>query len=522
MRSSQQAPGFATPRTPGGGLGRVGMASPRSPRTLGLASPTKVATRHQAPPTLSADSTAETLLSEGTCDATMSSSSTAVAGAAAAAFRRSLRLATEGASQQYLERAQAVLTASDLEPQLRSLKRTPDFDQALLSQGLELEDLCNPKLSLDRRVELLAAVLQECDVVQAWPTAGGMSPKSVTVLSAVEQSHNAALRQRELKAQQLAEAKQRQWEVEQAEKAARESKIRAKDEQLQRFQAVQAEVADERREEARARDDRRQQTVGKGHQLHTERRTEREVRLATKENKLDHVQSEIREDIEGMIRARQQLSQEQTQTVAERHRQLEAERLAAAERKFAAKAEQGERHHEQRCSKQEATKQRIHQRFERVQDQVDVARQLELERLEELESRHAEKVQRSQDLLQSCKEHERQAIEERHERRAEKEHQVLRMARLQQHQRFVKLSEHQVDMVVHSSVSQIKERLQSERSGNSPRHFDSPSRRFGEDVFFFKPVTSQHSRYASEAARSDEEVPILTLPSNVATALAEK
>jgi len=81
-------------------------------------------------------------------------------------FQSSVRLANDGAELEYYEKAERMLEHAHTEEQewsiLRKARQSPRFAEALVRQGLELEEL-GPRsfLAAERRAALLAAVLQE-------------------------------------------------------------------------------------------------------------------------------------------------------------------------------------------------------------------------------------------------------------------------------------------------------------------------------------------------------------------------
>lgn len=425
-----------------------------------------------------------------------------------------MRLAVEGASTHYISVAEGILSGSAAAQQLRAAAAAPGFAQAVLNQGLVLDELApSSKFSLARRTELLAAVLQECDESQN--VVSHTSPKARFFKDSVEQKHVAALQLRDRMNDQIQAVKERHDEIKQADVAAKGDKMQAKADKSQRLQVSREVAAVESKVQAQANQDAYHQTVEKGQKLLAERIADKETRNTTRDEADARTAAQARDTLEAQVRERQQALQEQMQGAAERNRQTTEDARMAWEQKIVAKEEQVNRFFERKADGHQEQKEKMQQRFERVQEQAEVAKNLDGERREQMESRHSAAMERSQGLLQVCREHEQVCIDSRREHRAEREHQVLRVARIQQYQRFTKLEEIEEDMAIFKDVPRtLQERQQREnwdrvsQGLGSPRMSLSASGRASQDV---SPSKAGAGKAAVQARKASEDQQLVEL-----------
>jgi len=443
-----------------------------------------------------------------------SGGSTVCAGSPSGMLRHSMRLAVEGASTHYISVAEGILSGSAAAQQLRAAAAAPGFAQAVLNQGLVLDELApSSKLSLARRTELLAAVLQECDESQS--VVSHTSPKARFFKDATEQKHVAALQLRERMNDQIQAVKERHDEIKQADFAAKEDKMQAKADKSQRFQASREVAAVERKVQAQVNQEAYHQTVEQGQKLLAERIAEKETRNTTRDEADARTAAQARDTLEAQVRERQQALQEQMQGAAERNRQTTEDARMAWEQKINAKEEQVNRFFERKADGHQEQKEKMQQRFERVQEQAEAAKNLDGERREQMESRHAAAMERSQGLLQVCREHEQVCIDSRREHRAERDHQVLRVARIQQNQRFTKLEEIEEDMAIFKDVPRtLQERQQRENwervshGPGSPTMSPSVSGRASQDA---SPSKAGAGKAAGQVLKASEDQQLVEL-----------
>lgn len=320
-------------------------------------------------------------------------------------FWQSLHLASEGAAQSYIRLAERFLEGDDAAQKLQAASALAGFSQALVRQGVELDELLpgTSKLSQKRRVELLAAVMQEFESLRQWATPH--SPRARVALQRVEQQHATVLELQQRNQEQCDAVRQRQAELFSGRLAIKEENLLAKAEQVRRFRVEQARL----REEQGPRDESRQRIYDRANELEEER-----------------------------LRGRSAFLEEREEALA--------------------------RSLSQRADGRQEMKERLRHRFELVHEGCEAAIRFRDLRMEELREKQADMMRRSEEHQEACREQLQVKVEERRERRNEREHQVLRVQRMHEAQRFVRFREVSEDKQVFAEMLSSRNKLQTDLS----------------------------------------------------------
>lgn len=282
----------------------------------------------------------------------------------------------------------------------------PGFVEALARQGLELAELQpGSPLSQDRRAAMLAAVLEEKELLRQ----SGHSSRS-----------HAAVYRRQLE-RQLAEA------------------VRlARDRWEQRHQVVQSQQ-----------------------ELEAQRREADSQRAAEEEMRLERVRARD-EAAEEERRERAQSRDEAWRAALVRAEEVVDARTSECQAALEAKDGRSERCIERRQEERAFQKEQLQKRFELVVESVQRAHEDEETMMREKDERLQEVFNRSESHMQACRLSSELKQQHVREKSRDRQHQVVRVARMKDHQRFIKVTELEEDQAVFKKCSQFKEVMQHE------------------------------------------------------------
>lgn len=311
-------------------------------------------------------------------------------------WQASLQLATGGPSPEYFRAAEDLLAAAETANEEESIiygeSLTPGFTAALVRQGIELEDL-GPRapLSASRRLQLLAAVLQERDALQLEEVMPGQESRKLL--------RNLQRRLRD----HLARC--------QARHSHRAAVSKRQDELLEAQWAQQAE------------------------------RAEREELRASNRMEMDSLLEELRQE-------QCQLRADRFRATYENAMKLEMERQEIQQAFLEQDAERTRECLNRREEEREKQKRALQDHHQHVQEVALWARRDEFSKALQLAHKLDEAAYRSEGCLQAQREMQQENRDKARAKEMEYEHQVRRVMRMQEHERLRQRAEHQADSEV--------------------------------------------------------------------------
>lgn len=287
---------------------------------------------------------------------------------------------------------------------LMAAGRDPQFAEALARQGLEVADLlASSGLSAGRRTMLLAAVLQEKDVLQHAPDplqackarvlhkqlVGRVDELAARIAS--HQDHHEAVSRR---GQAHADERSALHEARQQEERERQRRVRARDEA----------ATEMRRGRSRERDAQWQAAVARGTEIAEARSEDRREFL------------------------RQQ--DERTNQCLDRREEARA-----------------------------AQRQHLQERHQAVQQAVEAARQEANLQAQHWEENWHSMLRRSEVHMEAVRAAQERRVEQRRQESREREHEVIRVARAQAYARYCKAVQQEEDSTIFKECSRLRENL---------------------------------------------------------------
>lgn len=291
-----------------------------------------------------------------------------------------MHLANVGATSDFLQQARNLL--ADEARSLSQLCYTARFDEAMARQGVEIQDLqTGSRLNEQRKVSLLAAVLQEQDALQnAGPAP--LLPAEILKQQLEQRFADCVEKQRE-NCEHRHQVLMTCITLEELQRARNDQKALDEKEREQRVKVRDDALSAQAQERARSCETHRRLTYGRAVEIANDRVADREAFIAEQEQRSSRCLAEVHE---AQARKRQSLME----------------------------------------------------RFEFVQAAVETAHRNEEARAQELDNRLALKSTRSQNHQEECRALRQAEQFQRFEKVYELEHQVQRVQRLKEHHRSEK------------------------------------------------------------------------------------
>eukprot|EP00927_Polykrikos_kofoidii_P022111 TRINITY_DN20714_c0_g1_i1.p1 TRINITY_DN20714_c0_g1~~TRINITY_DN20714_c0_g1_i1.p1 ORF type:complete len:516 (+),score=106.45 TRINITY_DN20714_c0_g1_i1:119-1666(+) len=371
-------------------------------------------------------------------------------------FHASLKLATGVASQEFVDRAEQLLGGdSDV---FAETVCTPGFSDAMSSQGIDASDLQSDSgLSKERRVSLLAAVLQEHDTQQR----ECVSPKCVSILPARRLQHQLMCRRAESLDRVKSKNERRRLSLSRAADSAstRLAELQAHLEEQEKISRgwadEQAKASEEKKRERGRLWDLWRGSVEHGAELREIRRIGHKAALESQEERFSCWLEAHEEAAAERQRIRLQKSEQWSATL-ERAADVKAEQLAERVAALDAKDERSRRCLDEQQEAQVAMVHRLAHRFQLVasagQEAQHEAQVRALQKGEELSrklERHREHTEEHRAKLEAEQQRRREMAQER-------EHQVQRISRIKVYQRFKRIDNMDEDMAIFNECSGLR------------------------------------------------------------------
>lgn len=332
---------------------------------------------------------------------------------------RTLKLATEGASPEYRQQAAEILKYDDAA--LMAAYGTDGFADAMKRQGVILADLrATSKLSLKRRERLLAAVLQDMDLaadmsaqqlaMESTPSSPRLSPRpgspSSTYKEHIQRKQTKSLEKMWQNAQHRLRVAERQDSARRAQSERSANKKEEEQRQVRRAQERAALDGAARRLRSESRDGKWRTAIARASEIESSRKNDRA----------------------GFCESQSQRSRQRM---------------------------------EQNSEEVASRKQLLRNRFELVEGSIRRAYQEQEMKAQMQAAKIQQKMTRSADHLESCRLNLELKQQEKRDAEQERQHQILRMKRLKDYQRFVRLEERSKDDSIFNDCRKDRERMQS-------------------------------------------------------------